>query len=173
NPTFQQRAMNVDMLPGLLTQMTALGKKLNGGEGYNDVAFAGKAQQVMNGQLNDPDYTQYMAMRNDVLLKLANVMRGVGMSDKTIQLENEVSSPTMSPNALDAWLKGQMNAVMPLWERQQHITHLGETGQGTAPMNAPAAAAHDNAAPESTYLQPPGAASGTAPAAVPHYANEA
>ena len=169
NPTFQQRAMNVDMLPGLLTQLTGLGKKLNGGSGYNDVKSVGFMQQAMNGQLNDPDYTQYMAMRNDVLLKLANVMRGVGMSDKTIQLENEVSSPHMSPSAMDAWLKGQMSAVMPLWERQQHISHLGEVGQGTAPINAPTpAATAPGATPLGETLPTPGPSSG----GLPSYPNE-
>lgn len=140
NPTFQQKAMSVDMLPGLLSHVTSLGKKLNGGAGYNDIKAVGQMQQFMNGQLNDPDYTEYMTARNDTLLRLAGVMRGVGMSDQAHTAEVQAMAPTLAPYALDAWLKGQMSVVTPLLERQNRITHLGEKGGGTQPMNAPPAA---------------------------------
>jgi hypothetical protein len=139
NATFQQKAMSVDMLPGLLQNVTSLGKKLNGGTGYNDLKTVGMMQQFMNGQTNDPDYTEYMTARNDTLLRLASVMRGTGMSDQAHTAEVEAMSPTLAPYALDAWLKGQMSVVTPLLARQNRITHLGEPGGGTAPMNAPAA----------------------------------
>src|SRR5882724_5265996 len=77
NATFQQKAMSVDMLPGLLSHVTTLGKKLNNGTGYSDLRTVGHIQQWMNGELNDPDYTEYMTARNDTLLRLAGVMRGV------------------------------------------------------------------------------------------------
>lgn len=140
NATFQQRAMSVDMLPGLLQNMTQLGKKLNGGSGYNDLKSVGQMQQWMNGQTNDPDYTEYMTVRNDALLRLASVMRGVGMSDQAHTAEIEASAPTLAPYALDSWLKGQMSVVQPLLDRQNKITHLGERGQGTAPLGSSAAA---------------------------------
>lgn len=139
NPTFQQKAMSVDMLPGLLSHVTSLGKKLNGGAGYNDVKAVGQMQQWTNGQLNDPDYTEYMTARNDTLLRLAGVMRGVGMSDQAHTAEVQAMAPTLAPYALDSWLKGQMSVVAPLLERQNKITHLGEKGAGTAPLVAPAA----------------------------------
>lgn len=150
NPTFQQKAMSVDMLPGLLSHVTNLGKKLNGGAGYSDLKTVGQMQQFMNGQLNDPDYTEYMTARNDTLLRLAGVMRGVGMSDQAHTAEVQAMAPTLAPYALDAWLKGQMSVVTPLLERQNKITHLGEKGAGTAPLNAPTPA--------------PGAAPAVAPA---------
>ena len=137
NSTFQQRAMSVDMLPGLLQNVTSLGKKLNDGTGYNDLKTVGTMQQWMNGQTNDPAYTEYMTARNDTLMRLANVMRGVGMSDKAHTAEVEAMAPTLSPAALDAWFKGQMSVVNPLLQRQNRITHLGEPGQGTAPLSAP------------------------------------
>lgn len=136
NSTFQQRAMSVDMLPGLLSNMTTLGKKLNGGSGYNDVKTVGQMQQWMNGQSNDPDYTEYMGVRNDALLRLASVMRGVGMSDQAHTAEIEANAPTLAPYALDAWAKGQMSVITPLLERQNRITHLGEAGQGTPKLGA-------------------------------------
>jgi hypothetical protein len=141
NPTFQQRAMSVDMLPGLLQHVTTLGKALNDGAGYSDVKSVGQMQQWMNGQLNDPAYTEYMTARNDTLLRLASVMRGVGMSDQAHTAEIEAMSPTLAPYALDAWFKGQMSVVKPLLDRQNKITHLGEPGQGTAPLSAPTPAA--------------------------------
>ena len=134
NNTFQQRAMSVDMLPGLLSNVTSLGKKLNGGTGYNDLKTVGQMQAWQNGQINDPDYTEYMTARNDTLLRLASVMRGTGMSDQAHTAEVQAMAPTLSPAALDAWLKGQMSVVNPLLERQNRITHLGEAGQGTAPL---------------------------------------
>jgi hypothetical protein len=137
NPTFQQKAMSVDMLPGLLSHVTALGKKLNGGAGYNDIKTVGMMQKWANGEINDPDYTEFMTARNDTLLRLASVMRGVGMSDQAHTAEVEAMSPTLAPYALDAWLKGQMAVVNPLLDRQNRITHLGEKGQGTAPLTAP------------------------------------
>lgn len=146
NATFQQKAMSVDMLPGLLSNVTALGKKLNGGTGYNDLKSVGIMQQWANGQTNDPDYTEYMTARNDTLLRLAGVMRGVGMSDQAHTAEVQAMAPTLAPAALDAWLKGQMAVVKPLLDRQNRITHLGETGQGTRPLNPSAATATPTAA---------------------------
>jgi hypothetical protein len=168
NPTFQQKAMSVDMLPGLLTHVTSLGKKLNGGAGYSDLKSVGMMQQWTNGQLNDPDYTEYMTARNDTLLRLAGVMRGVGMSDQAHTAEVEAMAPTLAPYALDAWFKGQMSVVNPLLERQNRITHLGETGQGTRPLGASSA---DTAAPAKPPLGetvPTGGAGG-----LPSYPDEA
>ena len=59
------------------------------------------------------------------------------MSDKAHMAEVEAMAPTLSPAALDAWFKGQMSVVNPLLQRQNRITHLGEPGQGTAPLSAP------------------------------------
>jgi hypothetical protein len=140
NATFQQKAMSIDMLPGLLSHVTSLGKKLNGGTGYNDLKSVGMMQQWANGQTNDPDYTEYMTARNDTLLRLAGVMRGVGMSDQAHTAEVQAMSPTLAPYALDAWFKGQMSVVTPLLERQNRITHLGEPGGGTPAAAVPSAA---------------------------------
>ena len=185
NATFQQRAMSVDMLPGLLQHVTQLGKQLNDGAGYSDLKTVGQMQQFLNGQLNDPAYTEYMTARNDTLLRLASVMRGVGMSDQAHRAEVEAMAPTLAPFALDAWLKGQMSVVKPLLDRQNRITHLGEPGQGTptlgsAPTGGAAAAPAAGPAPLGSappgaggYGAPPvGGAAASAPA-VGSYPNEA
>lgn len=143
NPTFQQRAMIVEGLPGLMSNVTALGKKL----AYPDTQFLGKVDQWFQGQNNDPALTEYMAARNDTIFKIANVMRGVGMSDKAVAAEDEIAHPTMSPAALDGWLKGQMSAVGPLMDQQRRAAHIGEPGVsdlpvgGGSPTSAPTAEA--------------------------------
>lgn len=163
NANFQQKAMSVDMLPGLLSNMTTLGKKLNGGNGYNDIKSIGTMQKWMNGETNDPDYTEYMTVRNDSLLRLASVMRGVGMSDQAHTAEIEAASPTLAPYALDAWLKGQMSVVTPLLDRQNRITHLGEKGQGTSTLggSSPSPAAPAPAGPTPLGQQIPGGGGGS------------
>jgi hypothetical protein len=138
NSTFQQRAMVVDSLPGLISNTASLGKKLN----YPDVQVVGQAKKWLLGQTNDPDLTEYMTARNDVLMKIANVMRGVGMSDKAHEAEVEAMNPTLSPAALDAWVKGQMTAIGPLMEAQKRAAHIGEPGvNGSTPQGGTTAAA--------------------------------
>jgi hypothetical protein len=171
NSLFQQKAMSVDMLPGLLSNVTSLGKKLNGGTGYNDLKSVGIMQQVLNGQTNDPDYTEYMTARNDTLLRLAGVMRGVGMSDQAHTAEVQAMAPTLSPAALDAWFKGQMSVVKPLLDRQNRITHLGETGQGTQPLQPSGPAGAPAAAPAPLGDTIP-STPGPAPGGLPSYPNE-
>jgi hypothetical protein len=159
NPTFQQRAMSVDMLPGLLSHVTALGKKLNDGAGYSDLKTVGMMQKWVNGQVNDPDYTEFMTARNDTLLRLASVMRGVGMSDQAHTAEIEAMSPTLAPYALDAWLKGQMSVVTPLLERQNRVTNLGgkrgasSTPPAAPPTSTPEAPTGAQAMPDAATLQ--------------------
>lgn len=119
NATFQQRAMTMESLPEVMTSMVDLGKKV----GFDDVKFAGRAQKFLKGEINDPDLTEYMTVRNDALMNIASVMRGVGMSDKAHEAEIEAAAPTMSPRALDGWFKGQMKALGPRLKRVQQITH--------------------------------------------------
>lgn len=122
NPTFQQRTMAIEALPEIMQTMTELGKKV----GYSDIRAVGKMQAWVNGQLNDPDWQEYMTVRNDALMTIASVMRGVGMSDKAHEAEIEAANPTMSPRALDAWLRAQMHALEPRLRRIERVKNLGE-----------------------------------------------
>jgi hypothetical protein len=142
NATFQQKNMIVESLPGLTAHVAELGKKLK----YPDLAVAGEAKKFLMGQTNDPDLQEYMGVRNDTLLKIAGVMRSVGMSDKAHAAEEEAMSPTLSPRALDAWVKGQMSAITPLIQAQSRAVHshsmTGGGGgpavpTGTTPQSAP------------------------------------
>jgi hypothetical protein len=109
NAQFQQRAATAGTIIPTIQSMVEAGKKLN----YSDTAFVGKVQQWLQGQLNDPDLASYMAQRNDSMLMIASVARGVGMSDLATKMENEVQRPSMSPKALQGYLDGQVKILEP------------------------------------------------------------
>jgi hypothetical protein len=67
-----------------------------------------------------------MTMRNDVILTLAQVLRGAAATDQAQRLEEEAFRPTLSPDALDAWLKGTLKAVEP--RIKQYETTIGKKG---------------------------------------------
>lgn len=138
NNAFRQKAMTIEALPTLMSHMTQLGKALDNGSGYSNVATVGKIQKWMNGEFNDPAYSEYMSVRNDVLLNIASAMRGVGMSDQAHTAETEVASPVLSPLALDGWLKGQMAALQPRLQETQHVTHIGQPGFSRTSLPPPA-----------------------------------
>jgi len=119
NATFQQRSATLNTIPGNIEHLVELGSKLD----YSPVRFAGAAEAWMKGELNDPTLTEYMTVRNDTLLKLAAVMRGVGASNQALKAENEVMHPTMNPAALEAWARGQMSVIGPQREQNQQLQH--------------------------------------------------
>lgn len=129
NPAFQQKAMTADTLPEVMNNMVEAGKKV----GFSDNRTIGKMQAWLKGEFNDPDYTAYMVQRNDGLMGIAGVMRGVGMTDMAHKAESEASNPTMSPGALDAWLKSQMISLTPRLRRNAQIMHTTPPG-GAAPV---------------------------------------
>ena len=118
NATFRQNAMTAEVLPEVMQNMVDAGKKV----GFSDNRTLGKMQGWVKGEFNDPDMTEYMTQRNDALMTVARVMRGAGMTDMAHKAETEVSSPTMSPAALDAWLRGQMKALQPRLDINHRIT---------------------------------------------------
>jgi hypothetical protein len=137
NAGFQQKTIGLESLPTIMAHMTTLGKKI----GYSDVRTVGNMQQWANGEFNDPDYTEYMTVRNDALMKIANLMRGVGMSDKAHEAEIQAAAPTLSPLALDGWLKGQMATLEPLLEKTRRVENLGGPAASTGtPPPAPSGA---------------------------------
>ncbi|MGI4937367.1 MAG: hypothetical protein ACRYF5_11570 [Janthinobacterium lividum] len=77
-----------------------------------------------------------MTQRNDALMTVARVMRGNGMTDMAHKAETEVSSPTMSPAALDAWFRGQMKSLQPRLDINRRIT------RDAPPKTSPAVGAH-------------------------------
>ena len=117
NATFRTREMTAEVIPEVLNNVVAAGKKVN----YSDVQFAGKVEAWGKGQLNDPDFTNYMVQRNDAIMTIGSVMRGNGMTDKAQELEEQAFHPTLSPKALDAWLQGQMASLRPRLQQYENL----------------------------------------------------
>lgn len=139
NAAFMNRAITVESLPDIMQNMVNAGKKV----GFSDVKIVGRLQKWSKGELNDPALTEYMTIRNDALMNIASAMRGAGMSDKAHEAEIEAASPSMSPAALDAWLKGQMETLRPRLKRMERYTRPGgklpdqptPSGGGAAPVS--------------------------------------
>jgi len=163
NAGFQQKSIGLEALPTIMSHMTSLGKKI----GYSDNRTVGQMQQWAKGEFNDPDYTEYMTVRNDALMKVASLMRGVGMSDKAHEAEIQAAAPTLSPLALDGWLKGQMATLEPLLASTERVTHLGDKSYAPAGK----AASAPTQVPLGEGL--PGQSAAPTPAALPSYASEA
>jgi hypothetical protein len=160
NMTFRQRDQVIQALPTNIANMVNLGSKVN----YSDAKFAGEAQKWLLGQSNDPALTEYMGVRNDVLLNLANVMRGVGMSDQAHKAEIEAASPTLTPAALQAWAHGQYQVIATRQQQNRQLMHPDIHGGAPAPPGAAPAA--PGAAPAAPGGVPQGSAPGIAHPAV-------
>lgn len=103
------KARQIEMMPEILQNIVTAGKKVN----FSDSQFVGAVEKFAKGQMNDPDFVNYMTQRNDGLLTLAGVMRGNGATDMSTKMENEAYHPTLSPSALDGWMTAQMKALEP------------------------------------------------------------
>lgn len=134
NVGYQQKAQSAEIIPQLIQNVVESGKKL----GFSDVKVVGRMQAFLKGELNDPQMQDYMAQRNDNLMMIAQAARGIGMSDFATKMEQEVSSPTMSPAALDAWGKAQMKSLLPRIEMyRKHNTDMRPDAAGTPPASGP------------------------------------
>jgi predicted O-linked N-acetylglucosamine transferase (SPINDLY family) len=138
NVPFAQKRAVLNALPGNIKQMVDLGTQMD----YPDLNTAGLVQKWAAGETNDPKLAAYMGVRNDTLLNLASVMRGVGMSDQAHTAELEAAKPTMSPRALEAWAREQYQLVARRQGQYENVIHP-DVHPGAA---APAAPSH-NAAP--------------------------
>jgi len=137
NAQFMNKAITLETLPEVMKNMVEAGKNVD----FSDVRTLGKIEMWKKGELNDPALVTYLTQRNDALMEIAFAMRGAGMSEGAIKMENEASSPTMSPTALDAWLKGQMKALAPRLKRMSHFTRTPASEiPGLEEASAPAAA---------------------------------
>lgn len=134
NAPFMNRALTAETLPDIMSTMVEAGKKV----GFSDYRIVGRMQEAIKGELNDPALAEYMTVRNDALMNIASTMRGVGMSDKAHEAEIEAANPTMSPQALDAWMRGQMTALKPRLERLGRYTRPGgQLPSNPAPVASP------------------------------------
>lgn len=136
NVGYQQKAQAAETLPTILSNLEESGKKLN----YNDNKWIAGLQAWVKGVNQDPQLIDYMTQRNDSLLMIANVARGVGMSDFATKLEQEISSPNMSPKALASYVAAQRTSLEPRlanYRRHSIETPAVGTPQGT-PQGTPA-----------------------------------
>jgi hypothetical protein len=101
------RKQNIEAANGLLKDLRVTAQKLD----YSPARFIGNLEKWKNGQLNDPVFTEYMTQRADSLFILGNALKQNGLTDKSIEVEEEAFSPTLSPKAFDAWYNTQLRAL--------------------------------------------------------------
>ena len=101
------RKQNIKAAFELLDDMKKTQKQLK----YSDVRFLGALQKFKNRQLNDPIFTEYMTQRADALFVLGNALKQNGLTDKSIEVEEEAADATLSPRAFDAWYNTQLRAL--------------------------------------------------------------
>lgn len=118
SPLFQQKVMVAATIPQMLTNLENITNKLN----YNDIKAVGGIQNWWKQQNNDPTLAEYGPLRSDLILKITSAMRGVGMSDKATELESVVNSPTMSPQAIAGYVRGQMASIKPMLQEFAPVT---------------------------------------------------
>lgn len=101
------RKQNIEAAHGLLKDLKATANKLN----YSQPKFIASLEKWKNGQLQDPIFTEYMTQRADSLFILGNALKQNGLTDKSIEVEEEAFSPTLSPAAFAAWYNTQLRAL--------------------------------------------------------------
>jgi len=122
---FRQKIIGTESMDGILQSMVNAGKKVN----FSHLKIAGMAEKWAKGQVNDPQLVEYMTLRNDALLSVASIMRGVGATDQAHRVEIEAASPTLDPPALDAWLRAQRVSLAPRLRQYQRIESKSGGGQ--------------------------------------------
>ena len=130
NVNVQNKAGNAAMLPAMINDVQQSGKNLD----YSSFAPAGKAGMWWDKLTNNPDYINYSAKRNDIIMRIGGVMRENGMTDQAQKLEEDSAPKSMSPPAFDAWAAAQMKVLGPIMNKytsqaQGNGTPMGQTGQ--------------------------------------------
>lgn len=133
------RKQNIEAANGLLADLDKTAQKLD----YSDIKLAGMLEKFKNGQLNDPVYTEYMTQRADALFVLANALKQNGVTDKSIEVEEEAFTPTLSGTAFKGWLNTQRRALNRSAAEMQKDYKFNmeqqpvfDAGQGGAPTGA-------------------------------------
>lgn len=121
NAVFQNRGLAAQALPEQLNLVAEAGKKLNFSP---KLKLAADIQAFYKSHTQDPDLTDYMTKRNDVIQSLAFVMRNTGMTEGAVELEKQVATPTMSPEMLDRWMKAQLEILQPRLKQFQAMSPL-------------------------------------------------
>ena len=120
NATFQQRVAGAEALPEIIDGVRNAGAKLDFSP-YTPISNAEFQYKLHTG---DPELTYYMTKRNDAVQSIAQVMRGTGMSDKSIQLEINAAREAMSPAQFDTWYAGQVETLQPRLQQMAKIAGM-------------------------------------------------
>jgi hypothetical protein len=130
------RKQNIEQASGLLDDLQKTNQTLD----YSDVQFAALVDKWSKGQLQDPVFTEYMAQRADALFVLGNAFKQNGLTDKSIEIEEEAFRPTLAPKAFAGWVNAQkraLNRAANEMEKDYKYTMkqdaVFEAGQGGAP----------------------------------------
>lgn len=118
NPQFQDRIITAQILPEMLTNLDKTASKMN----FSDNKYQAELEKWYKGASNDPDFRAYMTQRADTIMAITRVMRGVGMSEGSINIELNAAPDTMSPAAFKAWSKAQMKALEPRLQSLQQLS---------------------------------------------------
>jgi hypothetical protein len=141
NVPYVTKQVTLTQIPTILQNVVDAGKKLN----LSNNRLTGSMQLLGKEYSNDPDYANYMALRNDSLMAIAGAMRGQGMSDYATKLENEAQHPTQSPRALEGWMRGQMAALAPKISQAHNVLRDIPAGTAVTPAAAPTMSAAERA----------------------------
>ncbi len=101
------RKQNIEAAYGLIDDLKETSKALD----YSDTQFVGKVDAFIKGQLNDPVFTEYMTQRADALFVLGNALKQNGLTDKSIEIEEQAFRPTLSPSAFIGYYNTQLRAL--------------------------------------------------------------
>ena len=130
------RKQNIETAQGLLKDMKATSDKLD----YSDVQVVSMFEGFAKGQVQDPIFVEYMTQRADALMALSAALKQNGVTDKSIEIEEQAFKPTLGPKAFNAYYNTQVRALnRAAWEMNRDydfdITTLesflpGQGGQG-------------------------------------------
>ena len=150
------RKENVNQSLKLLDDMEVTGDKLN----YNDNKWVAQLESWKKGVNQDSILTEYLTQRADALFKLSGALKLNGVTDKSIQVEEEANHPTLSPKALKGWLNAQRRALnqasaemkkdFNYYDMQQVPTAEPGTG-GAGPKSGGAVSTYSDADKERRY----------------------
>jgi len=137
------RKQNITAAVGILDDLQVTSHKLN----YSPIKFKAAFERFQKDQTGDPIFTEYMAQRADSLFILGNALKQNGLTDKSIEIEEEAFRPTLSGAAFDAWLNTQRRAINRAAEEMNEDYRFGLTTTPTYPAGQGGAPTRENPIP--------------------------
>ena len=98
---------NIDNALSLLDDMKETNRQLN----LSKLKYKGKLENWIKDAANDPAFVKYRTQRADNLFQLTNALKQNGITDKSIEIEEQAAALTMDEKAFDAWYETQKTAL--------------------------------------------------------------